>query len=493
MSHPTLDTLVLASRGEADVAEHVARCALCATKLRRLEGGEALLREARRSMPDLSWNHLDAVIAREAESAARQMRLSPPRASRPWLRPLTLGLALSAAAAVAVVGLRSDPHTPAPVARTTPPAVPTTTPTPARAPWEGAVLLSTAGATWRVDDAPVGALSAAVALREGGRVETGAEGRAVLAVQPGWKLDLRADSAATLATMRQGEAVVALAQGEALVARAEGAGATASVAVQAHGWTIRPEGAVVTRRGVDVVRVVVLSGRAQVAREGAAPMQFTGPVSLELTSSGEANIQPAEALDPHAMDLGALRAEGSLVTIPATDPAAVISLGEGGATLPRGVSALRLQGSTTLSARVGRSVFTLEIGTGRVLAWTRVNTALAGSAAMNRPRVAPPPTPSLAQPEPEDPGLTPAQIAGVSRAAGMRIRHCFSTCVERNQCGADQGLVRIEIQPDGRAALGAIPASIEGARRCLENEMQAFRGARSNAPYDIAIGFNTRR
>lgn len=489
MSHPSIETLFLVARGDADaeVTRHLSACPDCATKLRRLEGGAVLIREAKRSMPDLSWAHLDDVMAREAESAARQMRLAPPRPQRAWLRPLTFGLTFATAAAVAVVALRRAPEAPAPIARSTPTRAPTVTPT--RAPFEGSVLLATAGVTWRAEGGAAGPLSGAAALREGGRVETGPSGRALVAVQPGWKLDLRAGTTASLTRMRQGEAVVALAQGEALVARAEGGEAT-SVAVEANGWTVRSDGAAITRHGVDVVRVVVLSGRAEVSREGARPMQFTGPVSLELTLGGAANIQPAEARDANALDLSAFRAEGTLFNLPATDPAAVISLGD--AVLPRGVEAIRLAGPTTLSARVGRAVYTLEIGSGRVLAWTRVNNTVASNApAMNRPRVVPPT--ALAPPEAPDPGLTPAQIAGVSRAAGMRIRHCFSTCVERNQCAPDQGQVRIQIQPDGRASLGAIPASIEGARRCLENEMQVFRGAQSDAPYDLAIGFNTQR
>jgi hypothetical protein len=85
------------------------------------------------------------------------------------------------------------------------------------------------------------------------------------------------------------------------------------------------------------------------------------------------------------------------------------------------------------------------------------------------------------------------QIQAVARAVGARVRHCFSTCVEQNRCAADEGQLRVNVSPDGSATLAPIPASLEGARRCLEGEVGRFRGTPASAPYAIAIGFNTRR
>ena len=488
MSHPSNDTLFRVAAGESDpgVTAHVRSCDGCAAKLRRLEGGAFLLREAKRSVPDISWSQLDAAMAREAEDAARAMRLSPPRAQRAWIRPLSVGLAFAAAAAVAVVAVRPRAVPESPVARR---EVNVPAAQPARAPFEGAVLLATAGATWQASpDAPQGPLAAAGVLREGGRIETEFEARAVITVQPGCRLDLRAESSATLRTLRQGEAVVELARGDVRVANA---GGSSSVSVVAASWTIRADDAVVHMRGMNVARVVVLSGRAEMSLQGGSPLQFSGPLTVDLVVGGEAHPQETHAGDNQSLDLSAFRPDAALLQVPALDPNAVLSLGEGDVALPHGVEALRLPGPTTLRARTSRGTFTVTIGSGRVAAWTRVTTVAANAPAPPRPRVAP--QPALTAPEPADPGLSPAQIAAVSRSAGMRIRHCFSTCVERNQCGPAQGAVRIQVQSDGRASLGAIPPALEGARRCLENDLQSFRGAQSNAPYDIAIGFDTRR
>jgi hypothetical protein len=48
------------------------------------------------------------------------------------------------------------------------------------------------------------------------------------------------------------------------------------------------EGDVLARRELDVIRVVVLAGRASVQREGASALTFSGPVTLELPVQGDA-------------------------------------------------------------------------------------------------------------------------------------------------------------------------------------------------------------
>ncbi len=78
MSHPSDETLFAAARGDdlPEVLAHTDRCSACASRLRRLQGGAVAMREAKRSMPDLNWNRLDDIIAREARDAAREIRVA---------------------------------------------------------------------------------------------------------------------------------------------------------------------------------------------------------------------------------------------------------------------------------------------------------------------------------------------------------------------------------------------------------------------------------
>ena len=104
MSHPSDETLFAAARGDdlPEVLAHTDRCPACSSRLRRLQGGVVAMREAKRSMPDLNWNRLDDIIAREAVDAARDVRVSPPVSRGGWLRPLSLAFAVGAAAALSV-------------------------------------------------------------------------------------------------------------------------------------------------------------------------------------------------------------------------------------------------------------------------------------------------------------------------------------------------------------------------------------------------------
>lgn len=485
MSHPSDETLFAAARGDdlPEVLAHTGRCSACASRLRRLQGGAVAMREAKRSMPDLNWNRLDDIIAREALDAAREIRVAAPVSRGGWLRPVSLVFAVGAAAAVVVVATRPSPEVSTPVAQRVPGVSPT--PAPRRA-VDATVLLSTAGSTLRsTENGAATDLSSAIP-REGARLETTPGARVVLALQPGVTLDLRGESAASLARLREGETVVTLDRGALRLARAEGNG---DVTLRAGAWSVRAEGDVLARRELDVIRVVVLAGRASVQREGASALTFSGPVTLELPVQGDARRLGEMTRDEIALDLSAFRADSALLRVPALDPAAVLSLGD--LTLPAGVSTLRVATAQPLTARVGRVSYTLDIGTGAVVTWRRV-TAVAAREPV-APRPAPRTAPAIAAPEPPDPGLAPQQIQAVSRAVGARLRHCFSTCVEQNRCAADEGQLRVNVSPDGAAALAPIPASLEGARRCLEGEVGRFRGTPASAPYAIAIGFNTRR
>ncbi len=485
MSHPSDETLYAAARGDdlPEVFAHTDRCSACAARLRRLQGGAVAMREAKRSMPDLNWNRLDDIIAREAVVAARDIRVAPPVTRGGWLRPLSLVFAVGAAAAAAVVVMRPAPEVSTPVAQRIPAVSPA--PAPRRA-VDATVLLSTAGSTLRsTENGPATDLSSAIP-HEGARLETAPGARAVLALQPGVTLDLRAESAASLSRIREGESVVTLDRGALRLARNEG---NADVSLRAGAWSVRAEGDVLARRELDVIRVVVLAGRASVQREGASALTFSGPVTLELPAEGDARRVGETALDEIALDLSAFRAESALLRVPALDPAAVLSLGD--LTLPAGVSTLRVATARPLTARVGRVSYTLDIGTGEVVTWRRLTVVAAREPVAPRP--APRTAPAIAAPEPPDPGLAPQQIQAVARAVGARVRHCFSTCVEQNRCAADEGQLRVNVSPEGSATLAPIPASLEGARRCLEGEVGRFRGTPASAPYAIAIGFNTRR
>lgn len=172
--------------------------------------------------------------------------------------------------------------------------------------------------------------------------------------------------------MPEGESVVTLDRGALRLARNEG---NADVSLRAGAWSVRAEGDVLARRELDVIRVVVLAGRASVQREGASALTFSGPVTLELPAEGDARRVGETALDEIALDLSAFRAESALLRVPALDPAAVLSLGD--LTLPAGVSTLRVATARPLTARVGRVSYTLDIGTGEVVTWRRLTVVAA--------------------------------------------------------------------------------------------------------------------
>ncbi len=129
-------------------------------------------------------------------------------------------------------------------------------------------------------DAPRGAdTRAASALtegvpREGATLATAAGARAVLALQPGVTLDLRAESAASLPRLREGQATVSLDRGSLRLARADG---TAEVTLRVGEWSVRTEGDVLARRELDVVRVVVLAGPRVGAARGRGGADLHGP------------------------------------------------------------------------------------------------------------------------------------------------------------------------------------------------------------------------
>lgn len=489
-THPTHDELfdAAAEGAPGPHAAHLAGCDSCRAAYDRLRAGAALLDDARADDGDLDaidWGRLDGAIQSAAEQAAADIRSGKLRAPRPWAS-YAAGVVALAAAAVGVVYVKSRPavDAPAPVAMPTPSPTPAPVAQPAVA-FEGAVLLAAGGAT----QTPSGAaapvrFSGGAGVREGARVETGAAGRAVFAVQPAVTLDVRPDSDATLTAMRVDTTAVTLARGELAVDREGDVGA---VAVRSGRWNISLEGDATVRATSSLVRVVVLAGRATATAEGGAVTSFSGPVVLELpAAAGDARSVPGDAVDAMRLNLAPLPARGTLWQMPAVDPAATVSLRGHGA-LPASIEALRLGGPATLEARVGRQVFTLEVGSGRVLEWHR-NAAVAANTAGQRPAptAAALPSPATA-PAPEGRDLSAAEVNAMSRSINARMRHCFTRCVETNQCREPHGTVEFSVTADGATSLGSVDPSVANARACLAHEAQFVRFPATGGAFPFQI------
>lgn len=201
MSHPSDETLYAAARGDdlPEVLAHTGRCSACASRLRRLQGGAVAMREAKRSMPDLNWNRLDDIIAREAVVAARDIRVAPPVTRGGWLRPLSAGLRRGRRR-----GRRGGGD--APRARGLDPgrAADSRGESGSRAPSRGRRHRAAQhrGLDPSLHRERPGHGSLQRDPHEGARLETAPGARAVLALQPGVTLDLRAERRLCLADAR---------------------------------------------------------------------------------------------------------------------------------------------------------------------------------------------------------------------------------------------------------------------------------------------------
>jgi hypothetical protein len=487
--HPTHEELFEAAEATspttAELGAHLASCDECRATFARFQGGAALLQEARgEELAEVRWDRIDDVIAREAERVAAEIReanapsnVRPLRRSRAWVSG---GIALAAAAAVALYVYNKRPREERPVAVQTPPVQTPTAPeiTPSRAPWEGAVLLAAGGAVWHESNDGAGVrLAEARALREGGRIETTRVGRAVVTVQPGWKLDVRPDTDVTMRTLREGAATVALAHGAVALHPSEGAANEGTrVSVTSGRWTVGVEGAVVARTDVHSLRVVVLAGRVNVGAEGAPRTEFMGPIELELPESGaSATVVSRTAEDPTRIDLSLLGGDGALQTLPAIDPAATLTvLGDGA--LPSGLEAARFSRVCTIRARTSQGLVSLEVGPGRVLRWVPV----AATVASTQPQA------NRAQPQTNAPDVQPAVPAADLRPDEVRLltgslasrsAPCFLTLREQNICPREMtGNVDFDVLPDGRIAVSSIDPSATCARACIERNVQFVRG-----------------
>lgn len=488
MNHPLPEELFDSARANdrAPFAAHLDVCAECRAAWDRLRTGASLLDEASEdpALDAINWDRIDAAVAAEAERVAAGIRAGSIRAPRPWKTYAMGGLALAAAAS-AVAYVRTHPSQDDLVARTDVPAplvAPPATPTPA-ARFEGAVLLAAGGATQTPAAGEAQRIAAGAPLREGARVITTAAGRAVFSVQPAVALDVRGDSDVTLAALREGVATVTLAQGEVAVDRAGDGG---SVALRAGRWQVGADGDLVARVESHVVRVVVLSGRATVQADGVSQMQFSGPVVIELPEVGNAHAVAGEAVDVKHIDLSMLRADGTMWALPPIDPTASLSVRGRGA-LPSSLEALRVPEPLTIQARVGHTIMTLEVGSGRVLEW---HTASVVAAAQPTVRRSPQQAPSAVQsPEPEGPTLNALQLGIASRTAQGRFSHCFSTCREQNRCPAEmRGVVELAVDPNGRVSLTSLDPSANGARTCLTNEVTHMRLPVTGTAYPFQVG-----
>ena len=479
MNHPLPEELFDSARANdrAPFAAHLDTCAECRAAWDRLRTGATLLNEASEdpALDAIDWGRIDAAVSAEAERVAAGIRAGTIRAPRPWKAYALGGLALAAAAS-AIAYVRTHPSQDDLVARTdvtAPPAAPPvaqpSTPAPA-ARFEGAVLLAAGGAMQTPASGAAQRIASGAPLREGARVITTAAGRAVFSVQPAVALDVRGDSDVTLSALREGAATVTLAQGEVAVDREGEAG---SVSLRAGRWQVGAEGDVVARVESHAVRVVVLSGRATVEADGVSQMQFSGPVVIELPDVGAPHAVPGDATDARHIDLSMLSADGTMWALPPIDPAASLSVRGRGA-LPSSLESLRVPAPVTLQARVGHTIMTLEVGSGRVLAW---HPAAMVAAAQPTVRRSPQQAPSAVQsPAPQGPTLNAMQLRVASQTVQGRLSHCFRQCREQNRCPAEmRGVVEVSVDPNGRVSLASLDPSANGARACLANEVTHMR------------------
>lgn len=471
-THPTHEELFDAAADGAigPHGPHLDACADCRAAYARLRAGAALLDEARADdddvADDIDWGRIDGAIQAAAERTAADIRSGSLRAPTRWSAYAAGAVAL-AAAAVGVVYVKS--HAPVDA----PPSVAVTTPAPRVTPsrsFEGAVLLAAGGASQTPAGGASVRFSGGASVREGARVETGAAGRAVFAVQRAVTLDVRAASDATLTAMRDDATTVTLARGEVAVDRV---GDVGTVSVRAGRWSVAIEGDATVRAESQLIRVVLLGGRATATANGGMRTSFTGPVVLELPAMGDARVVPGDAVDALRLDLGLLRPDGTMWALPAINPSATVTLRGHGA-LPSSIEALRLGGPATLEARVGREVHTLEVGTGRVLEWRKVDEVASAAPRHVAPRALPTPAVAAA-PAPEGRDLTPREISAMSNTIRRRITHCFTRCVETNLCREPHGVVELNVSAEGATSLGAIDPSVAAARACLAHETQFVR------------------
>lgn len=488
MNHPLPEELFDAARSNdrGSLAPHLDACAECRASFLRLRAGAALLDEAADNAPDVDdfdWSRIDGVVNAEAEKVAASIRSGELRAPRPWKTyALAAGMTLAAAAsAVAYVKHARSMNEPGPVAlHTAPPSTPSVPPSaPPAARFEGAMLLAAGGATLTLPGATASRFSEASAIREGSRVITAERGRAIFTVQPKVSLDARPGTDLTLSSLREGETLVALAQGEIAIDRD---GDTGSVAVRSGRWQVGVDGDAVARVESHVVRVVVLSGHASVEADGVSRMQYTGPIVLELPDEGASRTAAGDAVDPSHLDLSMFRAGGTVWALPPIDPSAAVTL-RGDGSLPSSLEAIRVSEPVTLQARVGRSLMTLEVGTGRVLAWHASQ-----AVAMVQPPTHHPATqaPSAIQ-SPAAPAIDERAMRINSQRALGYVSHCFTRCRETNTCPGAHGNLDIALDANGRPSLASIDPSAESARRCVEQDIARMQLLPVGAPTTLRM------
>ncbi|MBI5516715.1 MAG: hypothetical protein HY909_23220 [Deltaproteobacteria bacterium] len=474
--HPDDEALfALASQGreppEAEpfalepVRSHVDGCAACQTRVRRMSVGALLLDEVRREgsgsgtweAPPMSPELL--AVASQVASDVRSGRLR-----RPW-RPGVLHLAggtLLAAAAAWLFHVRSAAQgSPDPSVAVAPPSSPAVAPgrpgagstAPAGergATVEARVLLATGGA--RVcggDPDACQRLAGDSRVAEGARIDAPAEGRAVLSLVRGWTADVRGAALVTVGRLRAPGADLELSRGEVALAPGEAG------ALQVHHdrWTVIPEGPVVARAELGVLRVVVLAGRAEV-REGGASRGYVGPLVLELPAVGAAREVPGPAADPRALDLASLRAQG-VVTVALAQGAA----GNTHGTLARGVP-----------VRVARAP-------------TEASPPEALPAA---------PEPSPTAPPTAEPALaTRDATADEQRFLLASARSVFASCLRACRAqGTCEGTmsVRATFNAEGTMTSATMVGDAgAGARACLEREARTIRMDHPGTPVRFEI------
>lgn len=282
MTHPDLETLFDNShhgRPSPEIAAHLDVCPRCRETFSRLKAGALLMQEAREHTPDVDFSRMDDVLAREAVSAARSMRVVPLRPATRWGTYTAMGVSLAAAAGVAL-WLRLphdnlDAPASAPIA-----AAPATPAAPAVSPLASRVLSSHGEVSSHAD-----------ALDDGAVLSTGSDGSATVALGGAWQLDVRPSSEVALDHVNDPSAIT-LARGECVVRPNDG-DAHHPLALRARRWTVDADGTLTARTEFNRVRVMVLSGRVT-THNGPVSSVFSGPVDLSLPDSGDR----AERIDP---------------------------------------------------------------------------------------------------------------------------------------------------------------------------------------------------
>jgi hypothetical protein len=291
----------LEAEAQARVADHVAGCEVCATKLEQVRQSQALLSTAREEVPQVRWAQVDE---RLQSAAARKLARLERRPRWPWALVATGALA----AVLAFVVLRpSAPEGPSetPVAVHTPPTpeaprqeppVPMVArqeppapvapavreePAPVAAPAIATRVESATGAWIRDSKARERLLQPGTQLQAGASVRTRAKSNALLQLPDASRVRLSPNSEVTLASTAAEDVQITVKRGR-LAVRASHA-ARKGFIVEAAGVRASVVGTVFSvERTARGAVVAVLEGKVQVESKGQLPRLVTAGQRVEV-------------------------------------------------------------------------------------------------------------------------------------------------------------------------------------------------------------------